>query len=321
MLSGDNISGIADANADVISFLKEVKNIEDTYDVMFKCPDNNSESHKVEILNRIIKEGFSDDFLPFETATVDLCDEEKLRKLCECAKDKKSFDIICETEFESKHRFDQCGIVMYLDSENWIKEDILGIYMEKQFGCDYIVADNGAVIMKPDGEIVCDTRCEKDIIKPLLNLLFEENCPWGEVHAGSPFTVYAEKTDEGFTLEEMPEISYFTQVSTMLDDFESAEKVTRSIRDKFGDKLNPLQNGRCIDIVRNDMNKAKGLYLLAEIIGAEYDDIISVGDNINDMDMIKEFRSYAMENGVDCVKEKATYITKGITELIEKELS
>ena len=102
VLSGDNISGIADANADVISFLKEVKNIEDTYDVMFKCPDNNSESHKVEILNRIIKEGFSDDFLPFETATIDLCDEEKLRKLCECAKDKKSFDIICEDEFRCK---------------------------------------------------------------------------------------------------------------------------------------------------------------------------------------------------------------------------
>lgn len=227
---------------------------------------------------------------------------------------------IDETKKNAINKWREAGNVFALISGRGA-EDILGIYMEKQFGCDYIVADNGAVIMKPDGEIVCDTRCDKGLIKPLLGLLFEEKCPWGEVHAGSPFTVYAEKTCEGFTLEEMPEISYFTQVSTMLDDFESAEKVTRSIRDKFGDKLNPLQNGRCIDIVRNDMNKAKGLYLLAEIIGAEYDDIIAVGDNINDMDMIKEFRSYAMENGVDCVKETATYITKGITELIEKELS
>lgn len=200
-------------------------------------------------------------------------------------------------------------------------EDILGIYMKAQFGCDYIVADNGAVIMKPDGEIVCNTRCDKSLIRPLLELLFDENCPWGEVHADFPFKVYAEEQEDGFTPEKMPEIASFTQISTMLDDFESAERVTESIREKFGDRLNPLQNGRCIDIVRNDMNKAKGLYLLAEIIGAEYDDIIAVGDNINDMDMIKEFRSYAMENGVDCVKEAATYITKGITELIEKELA
>lgn len=199
--------------------------------------------------------------------------------------------------------------------------DILGIYKEKRFLCDYLIADNGAVIMKPDGEIVCATRCEKDLVLPLLELLFEEKCPWGEIHADSSFKVYAEKADGCITLQELPEFTYFTQISTMLDDFESAEKVTESIRNKFGDKLNPLQNGRCIDIVRRDMNKAKGLYRLAELVGAEYDEIIAVGDNINDMDMIKEFRSYAMENGVDCVKKAATYITKGIAELIEKELS
>ena len=81
-----------------------------------------------------------------------------------------------------------------------------------------------------------------------------------------------------------------------------------------------LQNGRCIDIVRHDMNKAKGLYLLMDITGAEYEDVIAVGDNINDEDMLREFRSYAMENGVPYIKEIANDITKGIAELIEKEL-
>lgn len=33
-----------------------------------------------------------------------------------------SFEV--KTEFESKHRFDQCGVVMYLDSENWLKASI-----------------------------------------------------------------------------------------------------------------------------------------------------------------------------------------------------
>lgn len=204
-------------------------------------------------------------------------------------------------------------------------EDVLGIYREKKFGCDYLIADNGAVIMKNDSTVVSDIRCEGSIAVPLLELLFEEGCPWGEIHTSFPCRVFADKNECGeigeYSFEDVPEIPYFNQISTMLDDFETAEKVTESVRKKFGDKLNPLQNGKCIDIVRNDMNKAKGLYLLAEILGAEYEDIIAVGDNINDMDMIKEFRSYAMENGVDCVKETATYITKGITDLIEKELS
>ena len=36
----------------------------------------------------------------------------------------KFFSFTVKTEFESKHRFDQCGIVMYLDSENWLKGSI-----------------------------------------------------------------------------------------------------------------------------------------------------------------------------------------------------
>ena len=34
------------------------------------------------------------------------------------------FSFVVKTDFESKHRFDQCGIVMYLDSENWLKGSI-----------------------------------------------------------------------------------------------------------------------------------------------------------------------------------------------------
>ena len=35
--------------------------------------------------------------------------------------DEKFFSFVVKTDFtESHHRFDQCGIVMYLDSENWL---------------------------------------------------------------------------------------------------------------------------------------------------------------------------------------------------------
>ena len=38
--------------------------------------------------------------------------------------DEPFFSFVVKTEFESKHRFDQCGVVMYLDSENWLKGSI-----------------------------------------------------------------------------------------------------------------------------------------------------------------------------------------------------
>ena len=36
----------------------------------------------------------------------------------------KYFSFVVKTTFESKHRFYQCGIVMYLDSDNWLKASI-----------------------------------------------------------------------------------------------------------------------------------------------------------------------------------------------------
>lgn len=46
--------------------------------------------------------------------------------------EKKFFSFVVKTDFtESNHRFDQCGIVVYLDSENWLKGSVE--YENKQF--------------------------------------------------------------------------------------------------------------------------------------------------------------------------------------------
>ena len=41
------------------------------------------------------------------------------------------FSFTVKTSFESKHRFDQCGVVLYLDSDNWLKASIE--YENEQF--------------------------------------------------------------------------------------------------------------------------------------------------------------------------------------------
>lgn len=68
------------------------------------------------------------------------------------------------------------------------------------------------------------------------------------------------------------------------------------------------------------MNKAKALTHLLELVGASHADMITVGDNTNDADMIKAFRSYAMENGVQAIKDLADFVTPGVAELIWREL-
>lgn len=203
------------------------------------------------------------------------------------------------------------------------KTDLLKIPKHDNFECDFLLGCNGAVIISTDGTVLLESRCDGAIAKPLLKFIFDLGCTWANVQTS--FDCIIDEDDDKrlkneFTLATVPEIEYFNQISTILPDADAAARVTAAIKEKFGDYLNPLQNGQCIDIVAADMNKAKGLYDFLELTGASYDDLITVGDNINDTHMIAEFRSYSMENAVQSIKELADYEIKGITELIEKEL-
>lgn len=203
-------------------------------------------------------------------------------------------------------------------------DDLLEFPEKNNFECDFLLASSGAVILKTDGTILAESRCSGDLAKPLLKFILENGCVWASIHTGFK-CIMDERDDEcfegKFTYETLPDIPYFNQISTFQPDCEAAERLCNAIRERFGTCLNPLRNGACIDIVSAEMNKAQGLYKLLEITGAAYDDMITVGDNINDFHMIAEFRSYAMENAVQSIKDIADFETPGIAELIEKELN
>ncbi|MBE6748191.1 MAG: HAD-IIB family hydrolase [Ruminococcaceae bacterium] len=204
-----------------------------------------------------------------------------------------------------------------------VSEDLLMIYNKDKFEADFLLACNGAVILTTDGKILKETRCNGEIAKPLLDFIFNLGATWAVIESDNKYVIdedEAERLPDEFTRASLPEIPYFNQISTILTDDKEAERIANAIKEKFGDKLNPLQNGRCIDIVSATMNKAQGLYDYLELVGGKYEDMITVGDNTNDTHMIKEFRSYAMANGVQSIKDIADYETKGIIELIEKEI-
>ena len=202
-------------------------------------------------------------------------------------------------------------------------DDLLRIYKKDELELDFLLACNGAVILTTDGKILKEDKIDATVLKPLLNFLFSYGVTWAAIQSGKSYVIDEddnERFDYEFTRETLPELKYFSQVSTILPDNEKAEEVTNAVKEKFGDVLNPLQNGRCIDIVSATMNKAQGLYDYLKIVGGKYEDMITVGDNINDTHMIKEFRSYAMANGVQSIKDIADYEIEGIVELIEREI-
>lgn len=199
------------------------------------------------------------------------------------------------------------------------------LHLDQNFPCDFFVGSNGAVILDAQGNTVHADTCEREYLLPLVRFLLELGCPAALVH-GEDFWfynyLYPETADRepACTPDTMPPIRYYTQVTTWLPTETEAVEIARRVRERFGEHFNPLQNGTSVDIVRADVNKAKGLSHLLELVGADHSDMITVGDNINDSDMIREFRSYAMENGVSAIKELADFVTPGVAELIAREL-
>lgn len=237
---------------------------------------------------------------------------------------------IDDAKREAIHEWRKAGNVFALVSGRHVNS-VRDLHIQQDFPCDYFVGSNGAVILDANNNVVHADECDPDMLVPLIEYLYELGCSVGLVHSVDFFDVFPENLDisslkrdhspVSYTLDTIPKIPYYTQVSTWRPTLEEAAEVSKKVREKFGQYFNPMQNGLNIDIVRADVNKAKGLYKLMELVGASYDDVITVGDNVNDYDMIKEFKSYAMESGVQSIKDLADFTVPGVAELIYRELN
>ena len=200
---------------------------------------------------------------------------------------------------------------------------LLELYRETGIEFDFLIAYNGGMIFTPDGRVLHETVCRNVEIRPFIEQLFAWGCDFVHMCGEKYYRIWRNaqlRKEGGWLIEETPEFDSFYQISVQLPTETEAAHIVELVRGKYGDSLNPLLNGVCIDIVPNGVNKAVGLENTCRHYGAAHEDMIAVGDNINDMDMIRAFRSYAMESGVDALKEAADFTTKGIEELIEREL-
>ncbi len=71
--------------------------------------------------------------------------------------DERFFSFVVKTEFDGKHRFDQCGVVVYLDSENWLKASVE--YENERFQHLGSVVTNGGYSDWATTEIDASARC------------------------------------------------------------------------------------------------------------------------------------------------------------------
>ena len=188
---------------------------------------------------------------------------------------------------------------------------------------DFYASCNGGVAVDAEGHPLFDYRCEGVDARQFVADLLEWGAPLAYVNyddvcimVGNAATT--ERVD--YMVEEMPDLPYFHKMAVFLPGPDEAGSLAAKVCEKYGDKVNPLQNWWCVDIAPHGVDKASGLRRLAAHFGVAEEDIIAVGDNLNDAAMVCAFRGYAMAQGSEELKAVADCVTESVTDLIIKEL-
>lgn len=199
---------------------------------------------------------------------------------------------------------------------------------------DFLAVCNGAIILDGDGSLLFRAVCKEPPFHVLANELFAAGCPYFNVCGANgnwmqvlSVSQKAENLpshaspENSALIDDIFEIEDFSQICAVQRTSEEAACLAEALRQKYGAWLNPMQNNDCIDIPPHGIGKSRAVSYIMKHFGAAHDDMITVGDNMNDADMLRDFRSYAMESGMDAIKGLANGIVSDVVELFCAELS
>lgn len=205
-------------------------------------------------------------------------------------------------------------------------ESICAELKRRGIDCDFILANNGSLCLF-EGKVLFEEKINSSIGAALLETVYSFGCDSLGFDIGTALHGQLYDDDAEAVVSEFLKNEYFTQFNTVCpgETQEHAEKnahiLSGIIAEKHGGILNPLPNGRCIDICRVGCDKGTGIAKLAAKLGVGHENIFTVGDNFNDLAMLDRFESFAMNNACDEVKGHASNgSTVSVASMIEKLL-
>jgi len=190
---------------------------------------------------------------------------------------------------------------------------------------DMILTMSGSLATDVNGEIIYENRGDAEVILPLLKTLKELNCRLASVEVGKTSYSISDFPDMVFgnptAVEEAAELPYFTNFCSGFWSCEEAAAAAKVLKKRFGDKVNPLQNGASVDLPPKSVNKGIAVKRVADMLGVPEENIYTAGDNFNDIDMLSRFHGRAMANAEPEVLAAAEKSIKSIAEIVEEILS
>lgn len=217
------------------------------------------------------------------------------------------------------------GLLKFLEELELLGED------------DYVLSYNGCLVQKTKSrEVVCDVTIKGSDLKYLKGLADEAGL---NIHAFSKekglitpkknkYTSYeAHHNGIDFHINDFEDVADDEEIIKvmMIDEPEILDEGIKKLPNEIYEKYNVAKSAPFfLEFFNKKASKGVGVKLLAEHLGIKKDEVIAVGDEMNDFPMIEYAGlGVAMGNACDKVKEIANYITDtndndGVAKVIEE---
>lgn len=196
---------------------------------------------------------------------------------------------------------------------------------EFNLAVDFSICCNGAIIYDGASKIIFETELPKKILLELINEPFLQKTKHYAFETAqkvycarvkSNSWVLREKDLWNFPLEiiESAQINDLPRINQLALDFESPDEAQISaemLNKKFGDVIYAQKNTHSVDIVIAGMNKARGVENLLKVMNWDAKAYV-IGDESNDLPMIRHFGGYTVATAKDFVKREASAVFESV---------
>ncbi len=198
----------------------------------------------------------------------------------------------------------------------------------KHFGIqyDFLICNNGSVAFDHQGKCLYQINIDFDLALALIQWLEKEPDVLFGACDGRHYFSQTNGEEQKFLVNNLIDVTMSTkaeiiQVKTITAFFiykftaELTKDIAKRIDHQFNHRLGKHTNGDTIDIGPLGVSKSSALKRLQEQMPEA--SITTIGDHLNDMDMVRDFNGFAMNNGHEALKKVATQTVHTIFEAIQ----
>lgn len=171
---------------------------------------------------------------------------------------------------------------------------------------DYLIINHGATILDKNNNIISNYTIDNNIIKNIEKDL--------EIKKSiNHFCCKLENSRTDFNDKDL------TKIYAKYEK-DKAEQINSLINKKYSEFVNCyLVSGNAVEIISNKTCKSNAIEEIVQIEKVNRENIFTIGDGYSDIEMIKSYNGYCMEESVqELLKICNGKIVKSVSELIEK---